>query len=361
MRIEFKRTPQQVELVKAMGSKDKAKAAEAMQAFAAFISPVVQTVLNQAASSATVYKDLPYNEDDSPSIPLDLYYGTVDNYVTVWMQNIAGGLPSSQVTGLEELKVGEYNLTSAVHWLNKYARKARLDVIAQATNRLTQEILVKQERNAWAVIMKALAEATTNSLAHVITATTAGRLQLDDFNRLMTRQRRIYTSFTNTGTPAGNIAKITDMFLSPEMMEQIRGFAYQPMNTTAVPNTDESTAVPLPDGVRERIFQNAGTPEIYGVGLTELLELGTSRKYNTLFDGFYSGSFAPTTQEILVAIDSRRADAILRPVATNENGGNITVQPDDQWVARSDKSGLWCTVSEGRCCIDARVLTGIIV
>ena len=90
------------------------------------------TLENEAAIAPTIFKDIEFDEDDNPSFPLDLYLGKIDNHVQVWTQNIAGGIPSSQVTGLEELKFGTYNLTSAVHWLNKYARKARLDVIAKS-------------------------------------------------------------------------------------------------------------------------------------------------------------------------------------------------------------------------------------
>ena len=42
MKLTLKNTPEQVELIRAMGSKDNAVAAEASQAFAAFIGPGVQ-------------------------------------------------------------------------------------------------------------------------------------------------------------------------------------------------------------------------------------------------------------------------------------------------------------------------------
>ena len=48
MKLKLKNTPEQVELIKAMGARDAAVANEASQAFAAFVGPVVKEVLMQA-------------------------------------------------------------------------------------------------------------------------------------------------------------------------------------------------------------------------------------------------------------------------------------------------------------------------
>ena len=359
--LRLKNTPEQVELVKALGSKDPAISRPAMEAIAALVGPIVQKVLSVAGSASAIYSDMPYNEDDSPSLPLDLYYGANENHIQVWSQTMAGGLPTSQVTGLQEMKFATYTLDSAVSFLKRYARKARLDVLSAAIKRMTEEILVKQERNGWAVIMKAAAEASTNSLSHIIDSTTDDVFQVDDLNRLLTRIDRINTAWAGY-TPADNSAAgITDLYISPEIMEQIRAFAYQPMNTRAVPNTDESTAVPLPDGVRNSIYNAPNVQEIYGVGLTKLLELGDGKKYNTLFDSYYSSTFTGASDQIVIGVDNSRG-AFIRPVATNSDvGTSVRVLPDDQFVARADKTGLYTAVEQGNICIDSRAIVGCIV
>ncbi|NBV99977.1 MAG: hypothetical protein EBR67_10850, partial [Proteobacteria bacterium] len=151
MKIKLKNTPEQVELVKAMGSRDTTVAREASEAFAAFIGPVISKVLMQAGTASAIYTDAPYDEDDNPSLPLDLWFDQNQDYVTVWSQSVAGGLPSSTVEGFSELKVSTYRLDSAVSFLKRYARRGRLDVISKAVERMSNEVLVKQERNAWAV------------------------------------------------------------------------------------------------------------------------------------------------------------------------------------------------------------------
>lgn len=366
-KIKLKYTPKQVELIQAMVDKNPEVAMKARHAFAAFVGPIIQQVLDLAPLSPMLYTDLPYNEDDQPSFPLDMFYGTAVDNVTVWYQSMAGGLGSSLVTGMQELKFTTYPIDSAVHLLERNIKRGRLPVVSMALNRMAQEAMAKQERNAMLVALRALAEASTGGSLHVITAATASVLQLDDFNNLITRSKRINTAF-NGGTPVMPYSRgATDLILSPEGMEEIRGWAYQPMNTRAVPDTTESTAVPLPDSIRERVFNNAGAPEIYGIRLHEALEFGISQTYNTLFDQFDSGlngpgggGFATGTDELVLGFDATR-EALVRPVAINsETGGSVVVRVDDQWSTRSKKVGWFLELEEGRACVDSRALTGIV-
>lgn len=357
MRLQLNNTPEQVELIKAMGSKNASTSREAQEAFAAFIGPVVQEVLLQAGTAASVYTDAPYDEDDSPSFPLDLYYDerNVDNHITVTSQSIAGGLPSSQVVGMQELKIATYSLDSAVSFLKKYARRGRLDIAAKAIERMAQEVLVKQERNAWAVVLKALAEGTTGGNAHVTDGgAPATSFQLDHMNKLMTLMKRINESFAG-GTPAAAYSNgITDLYFSPEVMEDVRAFAYNAVGGSSA----GASVTDLPDGVREEIYRSAGTSSIYGVALNELIELGKTKKYNTLFDSFDSISFDATNDEIIVGVDNSKG-AFIRPVAQqSETGGTFNAQADDQFAQRSEKVGFFGKIEEGRVCLDSRAVVG---
>lgn len=380
MRIKLKNTPEQVELIKALGSKNRLVAAEASEAFAAFLGPVIQRVILQAGTASQIYTDAPFDENDSPSYPLDLYYQELNNgYVSVWSQTLAGGLPTAQdVSAIQELKIATYRLDSAVSINKRYARQARLDIIAKLVERMSQEVLVKQERNAWAVMLKALGEASTtpqggSALKHYIAAGTAGQFKLDDLNKLMTRVKRINESWAG-GTPADPYSTgLTDLYVSPEIKEKIRAFAYNPLNTvsgvrtTGSSSTSTESAIALPDGMREEIYRNAGMQEIYGVNIIELIELGLSKKYNILFDSYITETstlgtaFNPSTYQILVGVDNTKG-ALIRAVATSaETGSQFNVQPDDQFLQRSDKAGFYGSLEEGRICIDARALSGIIV
>lgn len=373
MKIKFEKTPEQVELVKAMGSSNKVQALEAQDAFAAFIAPVIQEVLLQAGTAAAFYEDMSYDEDDSPSIPVDLYYGEPEGTFAVWQQTVAGGLPTQQIGSFQEIKVSTYPLDSAISFDKRYVRKCRLDVVARGLERLSNDVLIKQERNAWYVVLKMLADAQTKGVNHVFRSQTSGVFQVEDINKAITLLKRLNSAYNGT-TPVGNEGRgLTDLYVSPEIMEQIRGFAYNPVNTRqAVSGT---TSIPLTDSVRERIFNAAGMTDIWGVTLHELLELGVGRKYNVLFDeiaatksfakpdGTGGSAFASSNvnDEVLIGIDRSRR-SFIRTLAVNaETGGSFNLRPDDQFLARSGKVGFYGGLEEGRIALDARAVAGIIV
>jgi hypothetical protein len=375
MKIEFKRTPEQVALVKAMASNSKIEAGEAQEAFAAFLSPVLQEVLMHVGSATNIFTDEPYDEDDSPSFPIDTLYGQGYGDISIWSQTVGGGLPTNELAGASEIKLRTYDLDSAISFDKRYARRARLNVVARYMEFFANQLLVKQERNAWAVIMKVLADATTRNVNHVFRAGTAGSFVPNDISNLWTLIRRFNTDYLGGSPAIGESAGLTDLYVSPEIKGQIRGFAYNPVNTKAGVVTGGAgvTSVTLPEDVRSQIYKSAGTSEIFGVMIHELLELGESRRYNDLFD-FFAGSknydvfggtsgsaFDSATDELLVGIDSAR-NAFIRPVETHdENGGQIQTFVDDQFQARAQKIGWYSKLREGRVVLDARASCGIIV
>jgi len=376
MEIKLKSTPEQSELIKAMASKNTTVAREAIEAVAAFLGPVIHQVLMTAGSASQIYKNVEFDEDSDPSIPLDLFYAEGAGYVQVWSQNMAGGMPSSQVEGMKELKFGTYRLDSGVSFNKKYARKNRLDVVSKAIERMVNEVLIKQEYNAWAVILKALAEAQTQTvnsgaLKHTISAGTAGTFLLADLNNLIVRIKRINESYSgNTATQPFTNGP-TDLYVSPEVKAQIRAFAYNPVNTATTGNTGIAGIRDqfVTEDIRNEIFRNAGMQSIYGVNINELIEFGKNQKYNSLFNVFatatsLAGWTSSAANEIMVGIDNTRG-VFLRPVSRQaDSGGIFSVVPDgqfDSYGTRVEKIGFYGFLEEGRICLDSRAVAGVIL
>jgi len=388
MEIKLKNTPEQIELIKAMGSKNSTVAREATEAIAAFLSPVIKKVLMTAGTASTIYRDIEYDEDSDPSIPLDLFYNEGAGYVTVWSQSQAGGMPTSQVEGMKEIKFGSYRLDSAVSFNKKYARKSRLDVVSKAIERMVNEVLVKQERNGWAVILKALAEAYTQIYAggqavqttygHTVAAASATKFLLQDLNNMIVRIKRINESYSGNTPVQPYSHGITDLYVSPEIKAQVRAFAYNPIRTDASSISAGDNQF-LSDNLRDEIFRNAGMQSIFGVNIVELVEFGKSQKYNTLFGTFAASTNSASqvqgsnssatwssgaTQEICVGIDNTRG-AFVRPVAVQaESGGTFSVMPDgqfDMYGSRVQKVGFYGFLEESRVCLDARSTVGLLV
>jgi hypothetical protein len=361
MKMKLKNTPEQVELIKAMGSKSPEISRPATEAFAAFIGPVVQRVLQQANTASYIYTNVEYDEDDNPSYPLDLFYEQdgKDPYVTIWSQQMAGGLPASQIAGNAELKISTYKLDTAISFLKKYARKSRLDVVSKGIERMANEILVKQDRNAWAVALKGLADSKATNVVDVA----EGAFGLSDINALMTKMKRLNSSYPRGGgTPQSAYSKgVTDLFVSAEVVEDIRAISYNPYS---------ATAEQVGDGVKDEMYRSAGFGNLFGVNIVDLYEFGATQKYNALYtsticggtltgaDGNAGGN-AAGTQEIMVGID-RAAEAFVRPVARNsETGGTFTALPDDQYAQRQDKIGFYGGLEEGRVMLDSRAIVGL--
>ena len=378
MKLKLKETPEQIELIKALGSKNATTSREAAEAFAAFLGPVIQKVIQTAGTASYIYSDAPFSEDDSPSYPLDLYYNEKDGYVTVWSQHLAGGLPTSQVEGVAEMKIATYRLDAAVSWLKRYARRSRLDIVSKAIERMATEILIKQERNAWAVVLRALAEASTTTkhggaLKHLVASSTNNQFVLGDLSTLMVRLKRINESFSGHTPVAPWSSGLTDLYVSPEVKAQIRAFAWNPMNSTGVDTSGATSRnQSLPDSVREEIYNNAGMQSMFGVNIHEMVEFGAGQKYNTLFHSFTAGHSVPghtsgawaSGDEVLVGLDNSRG-SFIRPVAKeSESGGTFTALPDEQFNAygsRVEKVGFYGFLEEGRICIDSRAVAGIVI
>ena len=384
MKITLKRTPEQVELVKAMASRNRNVAYEAQVALAEFIGPVLAEVLNNAPTVSNLFQSLQFDADDNPSIPLDLYYNIADeDYVRVWSQTHAGGLPSNQVLPTaSELKLSTYSLDSAVDFDRRYAAKSRLDVVGKTFARVAQEILLKQERTSASLLMTSLAGATITtspltSDVQVFKGAVADAFLMDDVNNLFTLAKRINSSWIG-GTPTERTKGITDLICSPEVVGRIRAMAYNPVNTRGgrgdATAGNGATAFPLAatDEVRNDLYRNAGISSFMGLNILEYNEMGEGQKFNTLFDtaaaataytkwdGTDSGAFA-ATDEIVVGIDRTR-DSLIRAVATDgESGSEFTLLADDQYSIRQNKIGYFGSVEEGRVVLDNRVLCGVIV
>jgi hypothetical protein len=377
MKIKFEKNAEQLELIKAMGSEKSVESMNAQETFASLIAPVIGEAFNQADTTSLVYKELTVNQDEDPSFPLEIFSEAdpTDEYFTVWSQTFGGGLPTNHVYHpVEEVKFQMYRLDSAISYYRKYARKARIDVVSKALERLMQEVMLKAQNNAWSVVLAALANASVNGESQVYKTRTANSLTLDDFNDLLTHFRRLNRSFAG-GTPVGGISKPTDMIVSPEIMAQLREFAYNPINTKGankITAAADSSGVELPEADRAALLKSGGAPEFFGINLIELLELGSSQAYNALFaeyasgktftefDASNGGSFSNSADELIIVLDASK-DFAWKAKEVGGEGQSFTLLPDDSIPARSDKIGMYGYVSEGRIITSTRPIMGLIV
>ncbi len=367
--INIKRTPEQVALIKQLGSKNKADSLAASEAMAGFISDVLLQVVEAAPVISNLYTNKSFPEGSSPTLPLDVMFDIKDaGYIQVWTQTIAGGLPTNFVHGLDEMMVSTYSLDTAVSFAKKYARNARLDVVAAVLERMGQEILFKQEANGAAILLKASADARIagTTSPQIMKTATADTFGIHDLNRLITLAARARPSWVGS-TPVGSNS-ITDLIGSPEFMQEIRSIAYQPVNTRGVPNSDESTAIPATDDVRNMVWKTAGVPNFFGINLTQVFNYGAGKSYNALFGNYIgstqfdgSNTFTAATDEVITALNLSTPNVLVRLVQESEGGGRLEVLPDDSFPARADKIGWSAGLVEGRVMLDHRAVYSIVM
>lgn len=374
MKITLNRTDEQIELVKAMASRNPAVALEAQQSLANLMGPVLCEVLNQAPTLSNLFDAFPYDAGDNPSLPLELYTDIKDkNYIQVWQQQNPGGLATNEVyQATQELKFKTYRMETAVSFDKTHAAKSRLDVVGKTFTRLAQEILLQQEHTSANLVLGALAAANTNGIQHVRRANTSGRFLPEDINTLDTMLKRLWTSWYDGGTTVGNRHRCSDMLISPEIVQDLRRMAYTAINIKNAPNGG-TDAVLAPDAYRASVFNNPGIPNLWNINFVELNELGVGQRFNDVFDalagatsfaspdGTRTGAFDGTKDEIIIGLD-RSINRLYRGVAIDsEVGSELVLGVDNQFLNRQNKIGYFGQMEESRMILDDRALVGIVV
>lgn len=356
MKVVINATPEQINLLKMTGSRNRSEAGPAMDAFASILAPVVQVVLDKLSTVRSIYSVRNIGENDNAEFPLDVFFDEKDNDIRVHFQARPGGTPTSHMSNLETVIVPTANYQAEVSWQNRFARLGRLDVVAAYIHKLGQAIIRKEEINGWSVLLDAVATASTNGLTHVVDSnTTDGVFHLDLLNQMLTRAKRINTSI-DLGTAVGAPQGLTDIFLSVEAMADVRAFSYNGINSKgSIGNLGAGdSSISLPDELRKQILAGAGMPNLMGLTLHEMNEFGCGFSYNILFKNFYSGSFTQASEELVFGVDMSR-DSNVMPIKGDLNVVN------DVFNNRSDKSGVVASEEIGFAVLDNRaVVAGII-
>lgn len=350
IKIKFENNKDQLALIQAMASSDKAKAYEAQAQVANYVGPVLNEFMDKAPILSNLFERLPFGIDKSASIPLALYSDITDeDFIKIYTTSMAGGLASNQVVlNTSELKVASYTLMAAYHFDSKYARDSRLDVVSKTFGRLGQDILLKQERTSANIILGTLADNAANQLV----AGTTTKLVIADFNNLLLKGQRVNTAWQG-GTPVGAAGGITDLWLSPERMADLREMAYNPVSTTS------SDGVTAPQEVRAALFKGAGLANFYGFVLHQVNELGKNQSFTQAFDAQYSGTFDSAADDLVLGLDLSR-ESLFRVVGQYEGvSTDLNIQVDDQWKTRERKIGWFGEMEEGRVCLDKRTIYGL--
>ena len=377
LKVQFDRTPEQIDLVKRAGSTNKTESTAAMEAIAAVMAAPMLQSIEQAPVISNLYQTLTVSDGQPTNILLDDYFDIrARNFLNIWTASQPGGTATNFVQGATEYFVQTYPIESAQSFNKNYLRAGDIDHLARGLTRLMQEIILLQETNAAFVLFNSLAGArvdgnsgnsATNNLVGCRT-TTAGRFQMDDFNTLLEGYDNVTSSWAG-GTPLGTVGDISDLLGSPKWMGQIRSIAYQPQNTVAGSfNTSGATALAAPESVRAAAWATGGIPTLFDKVLHKVYEMGMGKNYNNVFStaigstalpGFGAGygggstsTFATATQEVIVGLNADMFD--LARLRVMERNSEFSLMNDDTFSQRSKKVGLVGGLTEGYVSVEGR-------
>ena len=328
----FQPTDKMNALLKASASANPQESlAATMEIAKALETPLRKGVLNGDILNG-IFEVIRLTESATSEFPLDfLDPGSENEFVSYSIPN-HGYLPQRHVEG-DYVMVPTYDIGNAIDWNMKYARDARWDVVGRAMEVLEAGFVKKWNDDGWNTIISAAAD---RNIIVLDSDAAAGQFT----KRLVSLMKLVMRRNGGGNSTSNNRGKLTDLFLSPEAMEDIRNW-----------NVDEVDEV-----TRREIFVSDGDNamnRIFGVNLHDLDELGEGQEYQLYFTSELGGSMPGTDVEIVVGLDLRANDSFVMPVREN-----LEITPDDS-MHRMRRMGLYGWSEQGFAVLDnRRVLLG---
>lgn len=333
-----KPTPEQVELLKRTGSPNKAEALEAMHALAQALQVPLRSALLDGDILGGIFTPEVLDPSATAEYPLDFYQtGNVNDYVA-YMIPSEGALPQRTITG-DAVTVSTYDVGNAIDWPLKYSTSARWNIVARAMEVLEAGFVQKMNTDGWRVIIAAGAGRTDYAGGAPLvydSAATAGQFT----KRLVSLMKTTMTRLAGGNSATLARGRLTDLFISPEALEDIREWDHDEVDDTT----------------RREIFTatDDGGPmaRIYGVNLHPLDELGVGQEFQTYF-ATLSVSMGTSDEEIVVGLDLSHKDSFVMPVKRE-----LAIFEDDM-LHRRQKAGFYGWQEHGFAALDGRrVLLG---
>lgn len=330
----FQPSEKATELLRASGSFDKSVAMPAMRELAkALETPLRQGVLNGNILDG-IFEAIKLDTSATPEFPLDfLSPGTEKEFVAYSIPN-HGYIPQRHVEG-DYVMIPTYDIGASIDWNLKYARDARWDVVGRAMEVLEASFTKKMNDDGFSTIITAAAD---RNIIVLDSDAAAGQFT----KRLVSLMKVLMRRNGGGNSTSMNRGMLTDLYISPEAMEDIRNW-----------NVDQIDEV-----TRREIFVSDGENamnRIFGVNLHTLDELGEGQEYQLFYEDELGGSLPAGDVEIVIGLDLRKNDSFVMPVREE-----VTIFEDDN-LHRQRRAGLYGWAEQGFAVLDnRRVLLGSI-
>ena len=331
----FQPTPELTDLLVRSGSLNAEVSLSANREFAKALElPLRQGVLSGDILSG-IFEPIRLAQSATPEFPLDfLAPGTEKDFVAYTIPN-HGYIPERHVES-DYVMVPTYDIGASIDYLLKYARDARWDVVGRAMEVLEAQFVKKMNDDGWHTI---LAAGYDRNIVVFDSDASVGQFT----KRLVSLMKTVMRRNGGGNSASNNRGQLTDLYVSPEAMEDIRNWG--------VDQVDETT--------RREIYTAAdgSLNRVFGINLHDIDELGEGQEYQLYYASTLSGSMpqsSPNTDvEVVVGLDLRKRDSFVMPVREE-------VQIfEDNTLHRQKRAGFYGWAEQGFAVLDnRRVLLG---
>jgi len=311
------------------GSRNEAESQAALQDMAeALTTPLRQGVLN-GDILFNIFEPITLTGENGTStseFPLDfLSPGTEKEFVSFTIPK-HGYIPQKAIEG-DFVMVPTYPVGNAIDWNIRYARDARWDIVTKALEVMRKGFVKKDNDDGWHTLIAAGVD------RNIVVYDSDGPGGVFT-KRLISLTKTVMRRNGGGNSTSINRGKLTDVFLSPEAIEDIRNW-----NVDQVDEVTRREIFLAGDDVMTRIF---------GVNLHDLDELGEDQEYQDYYEDVLSGTLPGSTNEIMVGLDLSTNDSFVNPIRQE-----LEIYPDPA-LLRQQRAGFFSWKEHGFAALDNR-------
>jgi len=311
-----------IALLQRSGSSDKSVALDAQREIAKALELPLRKGIMFGDVVTDIYEKMVLEPGSQPEFPLDLLAPGTERDFTAYTNPGHGRIPERHVEG-DYVMVNTYGITNSIDFLLRYAREARWDVVARAMQVLESGFVKKLNDDGWHTILAAAVD--RNILVY------DGDAAVGQFTKRLISLAKTVMLRNGGGNSVTATGRLTDLYLSPEAIEDIRNWGIDQLDETSRREVYQSTS----DGVP--------MTRIFGVNLNGLFEFGDSQEYQSFFLNDLGGSLGGSRVELIVGLDLNARDSFVMPVKRE-----VEIF-EDEGLHRSQRQGYygWAEVGFG--------------
>ena len=322
-----------IDLIKRSGSADRNEAVAAQRELAVALETPLRKGVLVGDVLDNIFEKIQMAPGSAAEFPLDLLAPGTEGDHVAYTNPGHGRIPERAVEG-DYVMVPTYSVASSIDYLLRYAKEARWDVVGRAMQVLEAGFTKKMNDDGWHTLLAAGVD--RNILVYDGDAS-AGQFTKRLVSLLKTVMRR------NAGGNSGSLnrGRLTDLYLSPEALEDIRNWG--------IDQVDEVT--------RREIYlssdDGAAITRVFGVNLHDMDELGEDQEYQKFFTDQLHGAVESSDKELVVGLDLSASDSFIMPIKQD-----VQIYEDDT-LHRHQRAGFYGWAEIGFAVLDnRRILLG---